>query len=113
MANSISLAMNSDWDSSKFDTTDLGKSVITVHICGYTNQWNKGDETGRPPANHWTAFLELSGRESVRLDMAAGYGSDGRRGELEICSKPYPSTKNAIKMVSFTPLGAPTVKTIQ
>jgi hypothetical protein len=104
--------MNNDWDTDKFIAAHLTASVNSIHICGYVNTKNEGDEDGTPPTNHWAAFLELPKDASVRLDMMPGYGSDGLRGKIEISSKKYVSTQNAIKTVTFSTIGTPTVQTI-
>ncbi|KAI1962177.1 hypothetical protein LOY94_006744 [Ophidiomyces ophidiicola] len=101
-----------NWGTSKFKTTDLGKGVTNVHICGYKNEKNEGDLDGRPPTNHWAAFLEVHGGGSVRLDMVPGDGADGLTGMLIIESKVYSVTNNASKSLFFTALGHATVKTI-
>ena len=104
--------MNNDWDTDRFNAVHLTTSVISIHICGYVNTKNVGDEDGTPPTNHWAAFLELPKNISVGLDMIPGYGSDGLRGKIEISSKPCVSTDHAIKTVTFSTIGTPTVQTI-
>ena len=104
--------MNNNWDTDNFDLAHLARQVIAIHICGYVNQENKGDEEGNPPTNHWAAFLQHSEGLSVRLDMMPGYGSDGLRGEIEISSKDYASTNSAIKVLSFPVNVHATVQTI-
>lgn len=101
-----------NWGASKFKTTDLGEVNTVIHLCGYKNEKNEGDLAGRPPTNHWTAFLQTHGGGSVKLDMVPGDGSDGRTGMLIIESKPYSFTQNAIKTASFQARGQPTVKTV-
>ncbi|CAG8907445.1 unnamed protein product [Penicillium egyptiacum] len=44
--------------------------------------------------------------------MMSGYGSDGLRGKVEISSKPYTSTNNAIKTLTFSVEAHATVQTI-
>ncbi|EER39135.1 conserved hypothetical protein [Histoplasma capsulatum H143] len=90
----------------------LEKKVSFIHICAYQNEGNKGDEDGRPPTNHWAAFLQANGRGSVRLDMIPGDGADGLTGMLVIESKTYGFTYNATQRVSFATLGQLTVQTI-
>jgi len=90
-----------NYDLDKFQSEQLSSQVTAVHICGYRNKDNEGDEDGNPPTNHWAAFLELLNKSSVRLDMAPGYGSDGRRGKIELATKTYTYTHNAIKTVSY------------
>ena len=104
--------MNNNWDTDDFDLAHLTLPVIAVHICAYINRENEGDEDGNPPTNHWAAFLQFSDSSSVRLDMTAGYGSDGRRGKIEISSKDCVSTNNAIKTLSFPVNVHATVQTI-
>ena len=93
--------MNNNYDTDNFNTAELHSQIVDVHICGYLNEQNEGDEDGNPPTNHWAVFLQLSAGGSVRLDMAPGYGSDGLRGKIEIASKTYTYTNNAIKTLSF------------
>lgn len=104
--------MNNDWDKDGLNSPDLSKIVTYIHICGYKNIENAGDDEGNPPTNHWASFLQLQNGGSVRLDMIPGYGSDGQRGKLVVSSKPYDSTDNSIKTVTFSTLNAPTAKTI-
>ena len=104
--------MDRNWDIDHFKNEDLHKQVVFIHLCAYINRSNTGDEDGNPPTNHWAAFLELQGKGSVRLDMAPGYGSDGLRGKLDMSSKPYQSTNNAIRSVSFEVAKGVTVQTI-
>lgn len=104
--------MNSNYDCDYLDSTDLQSRVKKIHICAYINPENAGDQDGNPPTNHWAAFLEVSRGGSVRLDMAPGYGSDGQRGKIEISSKPYVSTQNAIKTLTFHLKAPATVQTI-
>jgi hypothetical protein len=100
------------WGTSKFRVLDLEKVIAVVHICGYKNQGNEGDLGGRPPTNHWAAFLEVHGGGSVRFDMVPGDGSDGLTGMVIIESKRYKVTDNATKTVSFAAHGRPTVNTV-
>lgn len=44
--------------------------------------------------------------------MAPGYGSDGQRGKIEFSSKPYVSTRSAIKTLTFHLKAPATVQTI-
>src|SRR6266536_4191332 len=104
--------MNNNWDTDKLNAAHLTHRVTAVVICGYTNEENAGDADGNPPTNHWAAFLPRSQGGSVRLDMMPGYGSDGLRGKIEIASKDYTSTQNAIKTLSFPVIAQATVKTI-
>ncbi|KAI9758726.1 MAG: hypothetical protein M4579_002901 [Chaenotheca gracillima] len=108
---------NSDTLSNNFDTDTLdfghlSQTVFKIYISGYKNAQNVGDDDGNPPTNHWAAFLQLSEASSVRLDMAPGYGSDGLRGKIELASKEYVSTRNAIKTLSFALEIPTTVKAI-
>ena len=104
--------MNKNWDSEKFILAKSSEQIFAIHLSGYMNGKNEGDEEGRSPTNHWAAFLEHSKKHSVRLDMMPGYGSDGLKGMLEISSKPYVSTRNAIKIISFPTIGKPTVQNV-
>lgn len=104
--------MNNNWDTDNLDPTDLAQQVITIHICGYVNEKNEGDEEGNPPTNHWAAFLQHSDAGSIGLDMMPGYGSDGLRGKIEISSKNCVSTNNAMKTLSFPVNVHTTVQTI-
>lgn len=104
--------MNSNYDDDRFQPAHLHSQIGSIHICGYINHENAGDEDGNPPTNHWGAFLELSQGGSVRLDMAPGYGSDGLRGKIDISSKEYSLTNNAIKTLTFPLTAEATVSTI-
>lgn len=57
-------------------------------------------------------FLEISRIRSVRIDMMAGYGSDGLRGKIEISSKDYACTQNGIKTCVFPATFGVTVQKI-
>ena len=104
--------MNENYDTDKFNFTDLTSPVVAIHICGYVNEKNEGDEDGNPPTNHWTTFLQRSDESSIRLDMTPGYGSDGQMGKIEIASKKYMHTNKAIKTLSFSVTQHATVRTI-
>ncbi|RDW93654.1 uncharacterized protein DSM5745_00976 [Aspergillus mulundensis] len=104
--------MNSNYEDDDFNPADLEAPVEYIHICGYKNEKNAGDEDGNPPTNHWATFLQISERESVRLDMAPGYGSDGQRGKINIASKTYVCSHNAIKALTFPLRAQATVRTI-
>ncbi|OAA36692.1 hypothetical protein ISF_09945 [Cordyceps fumosorosea ARSEF 2679] len=104
--------MDRNWDQDHFNTRDLDKVVVRIHVCAYVNESNAGDEEGNPPTNHWAIFLELADQNSVRLDMAPGYGSDGLRGKIEVASKRYQMTVNAIHSLSFDVTPGVTVRTI-
>jgi len=93
--------MNNNFDTDDFDIGWLRFPVSHIHICGYTNLRNEGDEDGNPPTNHWALFLQVSEDASIRLDMTPGYGSDGQRGKIQILYKEYTYTNNAIKSESF------------
>lgn len=103
--------MDRNWDQTKFETGDLHNTVEQIHICAYINENNEGDQEN-PPTNHWATFLEVSKTHSVRIDMAPGYGSNGLRGKIDISSKRYMYTNQAIHMLSFNVRGGTTVKTI-
>src|SRR5271156_2697583 len=104
--------MNNNWDTDKFDPAHLAHQVIVIHLCGYINQKNEGDEEGNPPTNHWAAFLERSDAGSVGLDMMPGYGSDGLRRRIEISSNDCVTTSSAIKILSIPVNIHATVQTI-
>lgn len=104
--------MERDFEIDGLNSSDLTKQVVKVSICGYVNKDNTSDQDGNPPTNHWAAFLQLTGPSSVRLDMMPGWGSNGLRGKIELTSKNYPLTNNAIKTLDFTTVGAPTVQQI-
>ena len=104
--------MNDNWDTDNFDVKHFLHKVTAVHICGYKNTENAGDECGNPPTNHWALFLQRVDGGSVRLDMMPGYGSDGLRGKIEVLSKTYASTRNAIKTLTFPIISTQTVKSI-
>ncbi|KAI9747514.1 MAG: Inorganic phosphate transporter pho84 [Chaenotheca gracillima] len=104
--------LTKNWDTDRFTIKDFGESVITVHVCGYVNEKNEGDEEGNPPTNHWASFLANKKSGSVRLDKMPGYGSDGLRGKIEISSKPYESTKNDSMTLSFPAIVQTTVKDV-
>lgn len=104
--------MDRNWDQDHFNTRDLDKIVVRIHVCAYVNESNAGDEEGNQPTNHWAIFLELADQNSVRLDMAPGYGSDGLRGKIEVASKRYQMTMNAIYSLSFDVAPGVTVRTI-
>lgn len=108
----LGIAMNSNYDTDNFNPIHLNSKVVTIHICGYKNELNEGDEDGNPPTNHWAVFLQLAAGGSVRLDMTPGYGSDGLRGKIEVASKNYKSTQNSIKTLSFQVQVHTTVDTI-
>lgn len=102
-----------NYDLDNFYSEQLSSQVAAIHICGFRNVDNKGDEDGNSPTNHWAAFLELLDEHSVRLDMAPGYGSDGQRGKIELASKTYAYTQNAIKTVSYAMKKYVTVQNIK
>ncbi len=104
--------MDRNWDQDNFNDKDLRKFVVRVHVCAYANVNNEGDEDGNPPTNHWAMFLELPNQHSVRLDMAPGYGSDGLRGKIQVSSKRYQVTENAIWTLSFEVGQALSVRTV-
>ncbi|KAF1961360.1 hypothetical protein CC80DRAFT_522810 [Byssothecium circinans] len=91
------------------------RQVTTVHICGYRNEDNEGDEDGNPPTNHWAVSLQLDSGGFVMLDMAPGYGSDGRRGKIHLASlasKEDMHTQDTIKTLSFLLKAHTTVENI-
>lgn len=77
------LRQSNNWDLDKFATDDLDATVQMIHLCALRNDLNEGDEAGEPPTSHWTMCLQHSPASCVMLDMAPGYGSDGRRGKVE------------------------------
>jgi hypothetical protein len=83
-----------------FELSHLSRRVRTVHICAYENVGNEGDGD-IPPTNHWGAFLQIGQDRSVRVDMAADYGYDGRRGKIHISSKSYSHTNHDVMTLSF------------
>lgn len=111
MENSLSV-MDGNWDANRFNSAVLSETVFMVHICGYENQDNAGNEMGNPSINHWAVFLQHDDMASVRLDMIPGFGSDCLRGKLYVSSRSYASTYKAFKTVSFPTVGAPTVQAI-
>jgi len=40
--------MNNNWDTDHFGLEDLTLPVTAIHICGYINEDNAGDEDGNP-----------------------------------------------------------------
>nr|KMM67044.1 hypothetical protein CPAG_03380 [Coccidioides posadasii RMSCC 3488] len=104
--------MDDNWDTDELNSVELSREVSMVHICGYENRENAGDEVGNPPTNQWAVFLQYGQAASIRLDMVPGYGSEGLRGKLHVASKSYISTDKAIKRVSFPTCTGPTVQAI-
>jgi len=104
--------MDNTWEhfgTSQLKDQDKACSVFTVHICGYKNEQNEGDDYGRPPTNHWCAFLQTTARDSVKVDMTPGDGEDGLTGTILLESKSYTTTDQAIKTLSFPSTSGPTV----
>lgn len=96
------MALNSNWDTDDFNNAEnhLNKQVTRVYICAYKNENNEGAD-GLPPTNHWATFLQTGNPESIRLDMAPGYGTDGTRGKIRITMQDYIYTYDAIKTLGF------------
>lgn len=80
------LQQSDNWDVDNLQGSDLDAIVNAIHLCALRNDFNEGDEAGEPPTNHWTLCLGHSQTSCVMLDMAPGYGSDGRRGKIETTS---------------------------
>ncbi len=87
-------------------------TVLSIYVFAYTNEDNQGDEDGNPPTNHWAISLEISQRHSIRLDMAPGYGSDGRRGKIEISSKKSEFANESIRTLAVAVADRTRVRTI-
>ncbi|EQL00641.1 hypothetical protein G6O67_005491 [Ophiocordyceps sinensis] len=104
--------MDGNWDLEGFDDDDRNKPVVRVNICAYVNEQNAGDDDGNSPTNHWAIFLELPKQHSVSLDMAPGYGSDGRRGKILVSSRRQQITDNAIRTLPFGVAQGTSVQTI-
>ena len=102
--------LDGNWDLDNFSNDQYSSSVDVVHICALRNELNEGDEEGNPPTNHWTLCLELSESASVMLDMAPGYGSNGRRGKIEVTSLPSRYTDETLRAVSFASVRKVTVR---
>ena len=100
------------WGVSRFKVTDKQKYVTNIHLCGYINEKNEGDENGRPPTNHWSAFLQYSEKGSVQIDMVPGGGSDGTTGMLIIESKKCVYTDKAVKKITLPTMESPLVQDI-
>ncbi|KFY18841.1 hypothetical protein V493_08313 [Pseudogymnoascus sp. VKM F-4281 (FW-2241)] len=97
------ILFDNNWDTDKLEQEALLRQVQKIHLVAYENRSNKGDEEGLAATNHWCLFLELSSIESIRLDMAPGYGSDGLRGKIEISTKSYVCTNKSIRTLTFHP----------
>lgn len=95
------MAFNNNYDTDGFNASTIDDQIVAIHICGYVNKENEGDEDGNSPTNHWAAFLVHGQHQSTLLDMAPGYGPDGLRGKIELSSKGYASTQNAIKVLRY------------
>jgi hypothetical protein len=93
--------MNEHFDTSRYDEDDGNREITAIHICGYANEDNEGDESGRPPTNHWVAFFAFEDGGSVKVDMVPGYGSDGLTGMIILESKAYEYSDRSVKTISF------------
>ncbi len=80
----------------------------------YKNLNNQGDESGRPPTNHWVIFLQLrdSVANSVKVDMIPGDGADGLAGTVILDSKEYVVTNASIMTLTFKPTEPVTLQAI-
>lgn len=103
---------SANFDLDSFDSAHLSCVVHTVHLVAYQNEGNTGDEKGNPPTIHWAVFLQHSDTASVRVDMTPGYGSNGLKGKIELASKSYRFTYQAIKRLTFLTSNSPTVHKI-
>jgi hypothetical protein len=98
------MKFSNHFGTSMLNTSDLEKFVEYVHLCAYPNEYNEGDDDGRPPtSNHWTIFLELNFARSLQIDIIPGDGDDGLRGFILFESKDYPVTNKGIKTITITP----------
>ncbi|KAG6122847.1 hypothetical protein E4U13_001118 [Claviceps humidiphila] len=105
--------MDQNWYQAEFEHEDLKETVQTIHVCVHKNEENQG--VGRsPPVNHWVVFLEISASHSVRMDMAIDYlaEDDYLRGQIDISTKKYKFTRNAIHRLSFPTKGSPKIEDI-
>lgn len=93
-----------NWDFDTFSVDNLTSRVDMVHLCALRNELNEGDEAGEPPTNHWTMCLEITKQSCVMLDMVPGYGSNGLRGKIEVCSLGEPYTDETLHAFSFKPV---------
>ncbi|KAG6042389.1 hypothetical protein E4U39_006022 [Claviceps sp. Clav50 group G5] len=103
--------MDQNWEKSNFTRNDLYSKVDYIHICARENETNIGYNNS-PPVNSWFIFLEISALHSVRLLMSQNWGAQNLRGRLEIATKDYAFTHNAIHQLSFRTIGGPKVKDI-
>ncbi|KAG6180828.1 hypothetical protein E4U10_007445 [Claviceps purpurea] len=103
--------MDQNWEKSNFTRNDLHSKVDYIHICARKNETNIGYNNS-PPVNSWFIFLEISALHSVRLLISKDWGSKNLRGRLEIATKDYAFTHNAIHQLSFRAIGGPKVKNI-
>jgi hypothetical protein len=87
------MATSDHFGTSKLEESDLEEVVERIHLCGYVNKDNVGDDNGRTPTNHWTIFLQMSGERSVKVDMIPGDGDDGLQGYVLVESKRYTVTR--------------------
>ncbi|KAJ3570215.1 hypothetical protein NPX13_g5801 [Xylaria arbuscula] len=91
------------------NTEHLKHQITNITVVAYRNQDNRGD--GKlSPTNHWSIFLKTTENNSVRVEMAHGLGNDGLTGKVELLSKKYICTNNAIYTMSFQPIKTITVQ---
>lgn len=63
------LKNDDNWGISRFKFSDLASPVLAIHFVALTNLDNLGDGD-LPPTNHWSIFLEVAARRSVKIDCA-------------------------------------------
>jgi hypothetical protein len=97
------MQLSDHFGTSKFKESDLEQVVERIHLCGYMNEDNVGDDDGRPPTNHWAIFLQVDPKKSVKLDMIPGDGDDGLLGYIVLESKGYNMTNKGIRSLTFIP----------
>lgn len=102
--------LDGNWDTDNIDLGLLSTPLECIHVCALRNEFNEGDEEGNPPTNHWVVCLQNSNTSSVMLDMAPGYGGDGLRGKIEVASCDQRFTEETLRVFSYTPTKAMTVK---
>ncbi|KAJ5907530.1 hypothetical protein N7495_000212 [Penicillium taxi] len=97
--------MNQTWDSTNLQSASLHRRVTQIHLCCLRD--------GTNPANHWVIHLELAGGStSVKLDMTARYPPDLQIGRVELATRNFPVTTNAIQTWEFPVLTNVTVQGI-
>ncbi|KAG6278047.1 hypothetical protein E4U47_006260 [Claviceps purpurea] len=110
--------MDQNWNQADFKHEDLKETVKTIHVCVHenANEENQG-VGGSPPVNHWVVFLEISDSHSVCMDMALDFlkfhaEDDDLRGQIDISTRKYKFTRNAIHRLSFPTKGSPKIEDI-